>query len=941
MKTLLFITTLLLCTTTAGIAQTHKNQPIKPEMLANTVMVRLKSGYTITEAKQALATSGARPVRQMLLPEQSVRFNLHQSAPNSNSKLGEILKAEEPILRTFVVEYDGNTSPERFCTKLMKTNPAIEIAEPYYIAKPLGKPNDEFVNQQQLLNVIKAFEAWDITQGDPSVVIGICDNGIDQTHEDLMSSIAPNNNETPNNGIDDDQNGYVDDYIGVNLGSKDDASKPGNTAVSDPHGTSVAGIAGATTNNSKGMAGVGYKCKIFPIKAGRVGSQNVYYGNEGLIYAALRGFKVINCSWGIPFGYSRIQESIVKYVQSQGVVIVAAAGNSSNTIPYYPAAYPGVLGVGQVTINDVVGGEAVGSHVAITAPGENSVATTNSEQKYTFNFSGSSAAAPVVSGVVGIVRSLHPELTARQAAELTRLSTDNIDAQNPSVAGIIPGRVNMLKAVTLNPLSTPSIRPEKITYHIRDREVTRFSLGDTVTASIRGFNYLGAATNVICSLSNNDFINPFQFVDSTGTIITVASGAGVEFPSFTFVVTKQSTELKFIRVSMKASNYDDFFLLPIIPTSDMALFENDSLRFSIGDNGMFGYSGNSVDWDGVGLDYKNGGNVIFSISFNTLPNHCLILTEDESKVESAIVPSSDFTSEKNFITPRPNVSVINDNDNDEANRIGVKIEREVAMAPNLPAAKIRFTITNTSGKALKNISLGYYLDWDIGDYGSYNYARTLNEAIPQGLNAAAEVITRDGEVNVGNQNKQYPFAGWIVSTNDPTARPQMAAVNVDDFIIGDFNNDEMIQLMNSDTMLQAKEKTDIGMAAGMKFPGDFLPNATRTFELCIGAAMSRAELAATLKSCLLVNSIENEHIANTTQGWTISPNPANDEIIISGNENSPSRITLYTVVGEIITEVQSDGNLARISTTQLQAGLYILHIQTGSKYSQLPVIIVH
>lgn len=941
MRTLLFITALLLCTAATGIAQTPKTKQFKPEMLSNTVMVRLKAGYTINEARQVLAISGARPVRQMLLPEQSHRFNLNQSVPNSNSTLDEILRAEEPVLRTFVVEYDGNTSPERFCAKLIKSNPAVEIAEPYYIAEPLGKPNDEFVNQQQLLTVIKAFEAWDTAKGDTSLVIAICDNGIDQTHEDLASSFAPNYAEISNNGKDDDQNGYVDDYIGVNLGSKDDASKPGNTAVSDPHGTSVAGIAGATTNNSKGMAGVGYKCRIFPIKAGRVGNQNVYYGNEGLIYAALRGFKVVNCSWGIPLAYSRIQESIVRYVQSKDVVIVAAAGNSSNTIPYYPAAYPGVLGVGQVTTNDIVGGEAVGAHVSVMAPGENSVATTNSDQKYTFNFSGSSAAAPVVSGIVGIVRSLRPELTARQAAELTRLSTDNIDAQNPSVAGIVPGRVNMLKAVTLDPLTTPAIRLDKITYIVRNNRVTRFALGDTVTANIQGFNYLGASANVICSLSNNDFINPFQFVDSAGTIATVAPGASVQFPNFTFVVTKKTTELKFIRVNMKASNYDDFFLLPIIPTSDMALFENDSLRFSLGDNGMFGYSGNSVDWDGVGLDYKNGGNVIFSISFNTEPNHCLILTEDESKVESAKIPSSDFTSEKNFVAPRPNVSIINDNDNDEANRIGVKIEREVAMAPNLPAAKIRFTITNTSGKTLKNIALGYYLDWDIGEFGSYNYARTLNEAIPPGLNAAAEVITRDDGVNIGSQFKPYPFAGWIASTNDITARPQMAAVNVDDFVIGDFNNDEMIQVMNSDTMLQAKEKTDIGMAAGMKFPGDFPPNETRTFELCIGAAMSRAELAATLKSCLLVNSIENGTITNTIRGWTASPNPANDEIVVSGNENSPSRITLYSVVGEVIAEIQSAWSLARISTATLPAGLYMLRIQTGSRYSQLPVIIVH
>lgn len=132
------------------------------------------------------------------------------------------------------------------------------------------------------------------------MVVAVIDNGVDQTHEDLKASIAVNSGEIPGNFIDDDNNGAVDDYNGYNLAWEDDGTQPGVTYNNGAggHGTNVAGIVSATTNNALGIAGIANRCKLFPIKAAPVNTGSIVYGYEGMIYAAQRGFKVINCSWG-------------------------------------------------------------------------------------------------------------------------------------------------------------------------------------------------------------------------------------------------------------------------------------------------------------------------------------------------------------------------------------------------------------------------------------------------------------------------------------------------------------------------------------------------------------------------------------------------------------------------------------------------------------------
>lgn len=916
-----------------------------PSMLPNTIQVRMSSFSTLEDVRRTLAPFGAVPIRQMLQPMQSVTFGnrASQRLASSPAQLQEIIAAESPVLRTFVVQFTAVQSPKKYCAFLMNSCSAVELAEPSYIEQPAHKPNDALASQQDLLTVIHAFDAWDITKGDSSIIIGICDNGVFQDHEDLTSSIAINYGEIPNNSIDDDHNGYIDDYRGVNITAVEDATKPGNTFCDDSHGTSVAGIAGAKANNGLGIAGVGYLCRIFPIKAGYVNSGSVYAGYEGLIYAAVRGFKVVNCSWGSPNSYSKINESIVRYVQSRDVALVIAAGNGTGAVPWYPAAYPGVLGVGETDITDeATFGSAVGSHSQIMAPGNASIAPTNQPSGYTQSFGGSSASAPIVSGVVAIVRHHFPQLTARQALEHVRLTADNIESRNSGVKGIIAGRVNMLNAISSQPMSRPSLRPLSWEMSVGGRPTSQFFAGDTVTLSIRAENVLGSSGPVTCSLSVKDQFFPFRFIDSVVVLPAIDAGATTTIAPFRFIIPAENSERTFLRISLKGTNYEDYFLLPFYPTSDIATFSNAMMSVSLGDQGQFGFAGDGLTWRGTGLSYGEFGNLLFTNSSGT-PDHSFLVIDGSNHILSGSVNESDFMTVKQFTAPEPSVSIMSDSLVDESSRIGVRIKRSIAMVPNVAAFKMKVDITNVTSSPITDLAVGQYLDFDIGAYGNFNYARPFPEAVPSGLTGAAEILGRDGTTDLGGgRTSSYPMVGCLTLSVSPGGVPQMAGIIVGDFMPNGLIAEKKISLLSNGTSLQPTIKGDIGLAAGMKFPGAFAAGTTKTCEVCYAAAMTKDDLTQALLQCAGVNSVE-ESAGTWSASWSAAPNPAQDMLTLSARTEMefPALGIIYSPLGEEMMRIDLQDAKTQIRTSELASGVYYLRIESRTSQDILPFVVFH
>jgi subtilisin family serine protease len=182
------------------------------------------------------------------------------------------------------------------------SNPNVEYAEPNYIYHTYNIPNDIFFDEQWALHNngqyegtpdadIDAIEAWNIEKGNSNVTIAILDSGVDYSHPDLVKNIWLNEKEISDNDVDDDNNGFVDDIRGWDFANNDN-----DTADDFGHGTHCAGIVGAVTNNTLGISGVCWNCKIMPIKIGSYSISSDAAAN-GIKYAADNGADVISMSW--------------------------------------------------------------------------------------------------------------------------------------------------------------------------------------------------------------------------------------------------------------------------------------------------------------------------------------------------------------------------------------------------------------------------------------------------------------------------------------------------------------------------------------------------------------------------------------------------------------------------------------------------------------------
>ena len=348
------------------------------------------------------------------------------------------------------------------------SNPDVEYAEPNYLIGLFGIPNDEkFSNQWFLHNTghsggtndadIDAPEAWDIETGNSNVIIAIIDTGVDYTHPDLVDNIWINEDEIPDNDIDDDGNGFIDDDKGWDfVGESIVFPKPDNDPLDDfGHGTHCAGLASAVTNNSVGIASLGWNCKIMSIRVGGgIGLVNLLATVEGIDYAVNNGADVISMSFG-SWSSSDLLKDAMSFIYQHGVVAVAAAGNNPLMDECYPAKIDSVIGVAATDKYDRKAYfSTYGGWIDVAAPGVEIYSTlptyyvTINFAGYSMNYDyleGTSMSTPIVAGLAGLLLSHNPSLTPDEVRSLIHDSTDWIKTDKY----IGNGRINAYKAMLI------------------------------------------------------------------------------------------------------------------------------------------------------------------------------------------------------------------------------------------------------------------------------------------------------------------------------------------------------------------------------------------------------------------------------------------------------------------------------------------------------------
>ncbi|MCI0751850.1 MAG: S8 family serine peptidase [Flammeovirgaceae bacterium] len=636
----------------------------------------------------------------------------------------------------------------------------FELVEPVYRNKMDFIPDDPSITQQYYLDLINAYEAWDITQGDTETVIAIVDSGGDLDHPDLVNQLYTNPDEVASDGLDNDADGYIDNVRGWDFAGDDTLNTFDSDFIGDNdtqlfnggtlgHGVNVAGCASASTNNNVGIAGIGFKTKILHTKhtADNQNEEDPGLSNAyaGILFAATSltqdnvPRKIINCSWGGP-GRSQIAQDIITYVTFDlGCLVIGAAGNSNSKNAHYPSGYDYVLSVAATTATD---GKAsftnYGSTVDISAPGTG-IFTTSFDDIYTTT-QGTSFSCPITSGAAALVWSHNPSFTPLQVAEQLRISADpiiytKISSTFKNLMG--KGRLDVASALTLE---SPSIRATNV--RLVNAQGIFVEPGQSGFLNITFTNYLKSSTNglkVKATSSSSDI----AFQNDEIALGLIDEGQSVE-KFFPVTLAANVTENKVIDVTLTFTdgNFSDFQIISFLINPSYVDVDENKITTSITSRGRVGYDDPNNQEKGSGFIF-NDASILFEMG--------LIMGTSSTDINNNVRGiNSSFDQDFTFID-RIRKAIPGERSTSE-------VYGSFANASTLPSASLQVTyrslvwneapydqfvileykVKNVSVNTLNNFHFGVFADWDIStngqlDAAGWNSSKKIGFIYPKNL----------------------------------------------------------------------------------------------------------------------------------------------------------------------------------------------------------------
>lgn len=662
-----------------------------------------------------------------------------------NSVVAKRKIGDEELSKIYQIVFEKSIDPMDFASELKnKFSGLLDWAEPSFVYKSDFIPNDPNTGSQYHLSKINAFQAWDLCQGDTNVIVGIVDSGTDFDHPDLQANLKTRWSE-PINGLDDDANGYVDDWRGWDFYGND--NDPSIMPNGNTHGSHVSGCASQVTNNGVHGAGIGFKVKIIMTKHTDDSNPESYLYNTdaGIVYCYQNGAKVINCSYGSA-SYSSYTQTVCTNAWNNGTIICGSAGNGdANGIGQnwarYPASYDNVVSVAATNSTDTkTTFSNYHSTVDVSAPGE-SILSTYYNNTYEY-LSGTSMSSPITAGTVALIRSKYPTWTVQQVLNRLLIGVDSIYDVNPTYVGLLgTGRINAFKCLSDYPiLKITSVSHNDSIYGNNDKV---YDIGEVIPIALTFKNTFIAGSNASIRLTTSDpnveIIQDSVYIGS----VPAFNSLNTTFAN-TFKVKAKST-CPFDRdVTFKVSNssncYTDnnanTFVLKF--RQGFATHTKNNMKLALTSDGAIG---KKVQSYGTGLLLGNGTtNQIYECGLMIGISNTQVSDVSRREQTPANVSDTDFVPLGAYTLTTPGIISAQDgngkfNDNGAgANKIGVEITQQsfaFTGASDSNYILIRYSIKNNNAATLNNLYAGIFTFFSpngtatSGNITRYNAANKL------------------------------------------------------------------------------------------------------------------------------------------------------------------------------------------------------------------------